>query len=157
MATSRDHSLDTLAPTEGDRRLARQLLPRLARLAPRRRKRPVQLRIQPEGEPTESIEVPVPVFHILQRILTEMAQGNGVSILPVRSELTTQQAADFLNVSRPYLIELLEQGRMPYRKVGSHRRIRLQDVLSYKERVDAARQAALAELTSQAEELEMGY
>ena len=145
------------APSDEDRRVARESAQRLSRLASKRRRRPLTVHIQPDGGASEPIEIPYSVFQLLQRILAEMAQGNAVMLLPLHAELTTQQAADLLNVSRPFLIAQLEQGAIPFRKVGTHRRLLLEDVLSYKRRIDAARQQALDELTSQAEELGLGY
>ncbi len=75
----------------------------------------------------------------------------------MKKELTTQEAADILQLSRPYLIELLESGEIPYRKVGSRRRVLTQDVISYKNRIDAVRMETLAQLSAQAQELNMGY
>lgn len=83
----------------------------------------------------------------------ELAIGNGVSILPAATELTTQRAADLLNVSRPYLIRLLERGEIPYRKVGTHRRVQLSDVIAYRGRRDLELRRALDELTHDGEEL----
>jgi excisionase family DNA binding protein len=74
---------------------------------------------------------------MLQHALEEIAKGNGAKVVPVQAELTTQEAADLLNVSRPYLIRLAEAGTIPFTKVGRHRRLRLMDVVAYKAKRDA--------------------
>jgi len=94
---------------------------------------------------------------LLGTILTEIARGNSVAAVAVQAELTTQQAADLLNVSRPYLIKLLEQGKIPHHKSGSHRRVALRDVVDYKREADQRREAALAELADLGQELDSDH
>lgn len=86
-----------------------------------------------------------------------MAQAHGVTIIPTHAEITTQEAADILNVSRPHLVKLLEEGAIPFTRVGSHRRIRPQDLLAYKAERDRKNEAAQDALTQQAQDLGMGY
>lgn len=121
------------------------------------------LRDHPQGDRAqirldgEDLILPRAALDLLRKLLTEMAQGNAVTIVPVHAELTTQEAADMLNVSRPYLVKLLKEQQIPYTMVGSHRRIRLHDLLAYKEQQDQHSRNALEELAKQAQELEMGY
>lgn len=90
---------------------------------------------------------------ILRAVVEQLRAGNGVSVASVHAELTTVEAAEMLGVSRPHLVKLLEQGAMPHRMVGSHRRVRLVDVLAYRDRQDEQSRRALDELTAHAEEL----
>lgn len=109
------------------------------------------------GTKSEELVLPAPAARLLLDILTQMGQGNAVALNTVEPELTTQQAADLLNVSRPYLVKLLDEGVIPSRKIGTHRRIMREDVLAYKHDIDLKRSEALAELAAQAQELNMGY
>lgn len=114
------------------------------------------LRLQADSG-DEALELPVSVVALLNRILAEMADGNAVTLVPVHAELTTSQAADLLNVSRPHLVKLLEAGAIEFTKVGSHRRIRAEAVLRYRENQQTSRRRALEELTAEAQRLGLRY
>jgi excisionase family DNA binding protein len=105
------------------------------------------------GRSEETVTIPAVAFRLLVNILTQMAQGNAVILIPVYAELTTQEAADLLNVSRPFLVRLLEEGEIPHRKVGTCRRVLYKDVTAYKLRIDERRRATLDELAAQAQEI----
>jgi excisionase family DNA binding protein len=147
---------ETVTPTEADAHLAQESSRQLASLLTRKRKKPYRLRVESDHD-QEEVAIPASAFRLLSDILTQMAQGNAVTLIPVHAELTTQQAADLLNVSRPFLIEQLEKKAIPYRKVGTHRRILFKDVMDYKRRMDENRLQALEELSAQAQQLDMGY
>lgn len=100
----------------------------------------------------EHIAAPGEVFELFKNILRNLSAGKAVSIVPYEAELTTHQAAHFLNVSRPFLIKLLEQGKIPFRKVGTHRRIQFNDVLTYKKEQKENTRASLKKLTALSQE-----
>lgn len=142
-----------MLPSERDQEQAKLVQRHLAHL---QQSGHCQLRLQaPSGE--ETVELPYAVVTLLNRILTEMADGNAVTLVPVHAELTTSQAADLLNISRPHFVKLLESHAIPFTKVGSHRRIKAEDVLRYRERRLAQRGEVLEELTQEAERLGLGY
>jgi excisionase family DNA binding protein len=145
----------TGAPSAADTQLAQESSQRLAKILAARQES-VRARVQLDGG-EEAVAIPLPAFRLLTDILTEMAKGNAVALVPVHAELTTQQAADLLNVSRPYLIELLEKGAIPFRKVGSHRRVLFHDLRAYKQKADRERLQALEELSALDQELGFGY
>lgn len=138
-------------PSEAEALLAQESSRQLARLLDE--KPAVKVQILTENNTDGVVTVPGSAMRMLVQILTEMAEGNAVTLTPIHAELSTQQAADLLNVSRPYLVQLLEQGEIPCRKVGTHRRVLLMDVMAYHQRWYAARSTALAELAAYDQEL----
>lgn len=103
------------------------------------------------------LRLPSTALHLLADMLGALAEGKAVTIMPKDLEITTQQAALFLNISRPYLVRLLEDGKIAYHKVGTHRRIRFEDVVQYKEGRQRRSSDALQQLVDQAQELGLGY
>ena len=151
LASTKNPSL----PTEEEAKLAAESSRKLAKLAAIiGGGATAQLCLYDDGE---KITVPISAIRLLADILAHMAQGNAVTLVPIEHTLTTQQAADLLSVSRPYLINLLEVGKIAFTKVGRHRRIKYQDLLAYMERIDAESRQALGELSREAQALGMGY
>ena len=103
------------------------------------------------------VELPTSALRLLVDILAELADGNAVKVVPVHAELTTQEAADLLNVSRPHLIKLLESNALPFHRTGKHRRVRFSDLMHYKAARDQASADAMDALSRQAQEWRMGY
>lgn len=116
----------------------------------------VELRADRTAERTPLI-LPHVALRLVADVLAELANGNGVTVAPVRGELTTQHAAELINVSRPYLIKLLDERKLPYRRVGNRRKVRLDDLLAYRRRDDEHRRHVLDELTREAEALGLDY
>ncbi len=148
--------LDAVEPSELDATVAAESSRRLAKYVDRS-KASVKVTVQENEHSEPAVTIPMAAFRLFTEILTAMARGDAVTIVPLHAELTTQQAADLLNVSRPFLIELLERKQIPYHKIGTHRRVRYQDLMAYKKQIDADRVRTLDELAAQAQELDMGY
>lgn len=106
---------------------------------------------------TQQVELPASVIEVLEKTLSYMAQGKDVTIIPQTVEMTTGQVAEVLRVSRPFVVKLLENEEIPFRKVGKHRRVLLEDVIVYKERIDKQRLKVLEKLTAEAQKLNLGY
>lgn len=106
-----------------------------------------------DSEREEPIELPAAAVAVLSDVLKFMSLGHGLTLFPRPAEVTTMEAADILNVSRPYVIKLLEEGKMPYRKVGKRRRIRLEDVLDYDAKSKARSRAAMDEIVALSQEM----
>jgi excisionase family DNA binding protein len=143
-----------LPPSAKDAAIARVSGQRLSSYV--QQKRPLTLRVT-DAEQDKPIELPAGAVALLMDILEAMAAGRGVSIIPENAELTTVQASEILNVSRPFLIKLLEEGVISHRKVGKHRRVRAEDVMAYKATIDQDREKILDQLAQEAVEMDMGY
>ncbi len=104
-----------------------------------------------------NMDIPVSALRLLIDVLTELGDGNSVKLIPIGSELTTQEAADMLNVSRPTLIRMLDNAEIPYHRTGNRRKLRYTDIVAYRERTRAARISALDELSALDQELGLGY
>jgi excisionase family DNA binding protein len=143
-----------LPPSARDAAIARASGQHLSRYA--RSNQSLTLRVI-DAEQEQPLELPAGAVAMLMDVLEAMAAGRGITLIPENAELTTVQAAAFLNVSRPYLIKLLEEKAIPCRLVGKHRRIRMEDVLAYKARIDGEREEVLDQLTAEAQAQDMGY
>ena len=140
------HSLPTQAEAKQAEETSRVLSSRLGSKTP--------LRLRVVGAPEEeTVVIPSSAAEMLVGILDEMGRGNTVTVIPVHAELTTQEAADMLSISRPSLIQLLDEGKIEYRKVGTHRRIRFESLVAPKRRVHAERLAVLNELAAYDQEI----
>ena len=141
-------------PSEEDMAAARVAGRALARLSGRG-----CVRVEAKGDQDEaqSFILPVTAVRLLTDMMTHLAEGRRVSVMPEDAELTTKQAADMLNVSRPYLVGLLQAGKLPHHMVGTHRRVFVRDLLDYRRRQMELSGGAMDELAAQAQELDMGY
>lgn len=145
-------TIDQITPGPHDVDVAHEALPQIkAYLARHHEQETVRLVVVDEQD--ESLVVPRGAVELLARILAHMAAGEGVSIVPLHAELTTQQAADLLNVSRPFLIGLLESGEIEYRTVGKHRRVKAKSLSDYLREDDRRRREAADELSALNQEM----
>lgn len=134
--------------------VAAEALPRVQNYLRTHPQGPAVVRVVDDGEGDELV-VPRGAVELLARVLAHMANGHGVSVVPEHAELTTQQAAELLNVSRPYLIGLLESGEIEFRKVGTHRRVLAGSLMAYKHRDDLRRRGAADELAQLAQNMDL--
>lgn len=117
---------------------------------------PARFVVQDRLSGTE-IEIDETVFDLIRLLLVTVASNRAVSLMPYDHELTTHQAARFLNVSRPYLVRLLDDNKIPHRKVGTHRRVKLEDLLKYKEATKVEAEKVKDELAKISQKHKMGY
>jgi excisionase family DNA binding protein len=148
-------AFEPILPNESEVELARASSRVLSAL-PLKKKKSVDIVFEIDHH-CNPVTLPLAAFQLLIGVLTQMAEGNAVTLIPVHAELTTQEAADLLNVSRPYLVRLLEERKIPFRKVGTRRRILFRDLMDYKAKIDTARRRTLDELAEEAQDLDMGY
>jgi excisionase family DNA binding protein len=138
-------ALTPVQPDESDINTAVEALPQVKNYLAEHADSVIRLVVADDHE--ETLVVPRGAVELLAQVLAHMAAGQGVSVVPAHAELTTQQAAELLNVSRPFLIGLLDAGEIEYRKVGKHRRIKAQSLMAYMARDDQERRQAADELT----------
>jgi excisionase family DNA binding protein len=130
MATALKRDFGVFLPSEQDSLLAQETSRKLATHF--RANEDMMIRLLEDNRETDTVVLPAAAVRLLLDILEQIACGNAVTLMPIHTELTTQQAADLLNVSRPHLVALLQQGKIPYRKVGTHRRVQAEDIVAYK-------------------------
>lgn len=140
------------APGHEEARVAASRAARLAEAIVRG----ASVRLQIDADPDDSPLSPF-VLNLLVELLQQLGDGKAVAIVPLQTQLSSQQAADMLQVSRPHLVRLLDQRIIPSTRVGTHRRVRIEDVLAYRRQRDEASRQALDELGAQAQDLGMGY
>jgi excisionase family DNA binding protein len=140
-----------VSPSEQDRKQIQELSHALEQVPAERTHLVIDLATR------ETLAVPRPVFEALKMVVEQMGRGRAVSIVPLGMMLTTQQAAELLGSSRQHVVKLLEEGQIPYEKVGTHRRIRIEDMVAYKQRRQSTREEALTRMSEQAERLGLRY
>lgn len=140
------NAIEPAAPSQADAIVAREAARRLRPAFAKSDGIVVEIKVADPEAGSETVAVPAAAFRLLVVILVEMARGNAVRLVPYHAELTTQEAAEILNVSRPYLVRLLEEGRLPFHRTGTHRRVFFKDVMAFKAERYRARRKVLDEL-----------
>lgn len=144
-------------PTTKEQKIAKEVLPSLGKINSSFGKKKEMVQVEVNDHQQVQLKLPVKVFKLLEVIVGLMAEGKSFSLIPGDAELSTQQAAEILKVSRPHLVKMLESGQLPHRKVGAHRRILCQDLMAFMTAAKAGREKALEELAKQSQKLDMGY
>jgi len=152
MATALFERMDPVAPSPAEAKAAGEAIRHLNPLV--HKDKPLRLLPEHSGD---SFELPALAVGLLLRLLKDLAAGNAVTLIPIHAELTTQQVADLLGVSRPFVIKQLEEGKLPFRVVGTHRRVLFTDLMEYKRKMGVQRKDALQHLADQAQQEGHGY
>lgn len=148
---------DLTEPNEQMSAAAAEAARGLAGHLPSRARRGKTIRLRVHADDSVDVVVPMEAFELFVRLLGELANGNAVTVVPVHAELTTQQAADLLNVSRPHLVKLLDEKKIPFRMVGTRRRVTFRDLMAFKRRNDADRKKVADDLAAEAQKLGLDY
>ena len=146
-------TIDRLVPAKNDVTVAEEVLPRLRSYLEQHPDVDKIGMLVSDEHGDEQLTLPRSAVELLARVLAHMAAGQGVSVVPAHAELTTQQAAGLLNVSRPFLIGLLDAGEIEYRTVGKHRRVKAESLLAYRAADDSSRRTAADELSALTQEM----
>jgi excisionase family DNA binding protein len=141
--------IDIRKPTKEEQRAARESYDALASSIEQLRSEIPEIEIE---ETEEKIRIPISALRLLAKILKEISKGNPISIVPIATELTTQAAAEFLGCSRPHIVKLLEEGKIPFTKVGKHRRIKYEDLANFKKEMKSRQRNKIQELMQLDEE-----
>lgn len=143
--------------TKEDQRIAKSSISKLRETSERVKSSErnfVEIQISENGD---FLKIPKKALSLLFEILNNMAEGKSLTLIPSEAEVSTQQAADMLNVSRPHIVKLLEKGEIPFKKAGTHRRIKLKNLIAYEKRLKENRNEKLDFLAKQAQDLNLGY
>lgn len=147
-----DGSLSERLPTPEEIRKAKEAASAFAKATGR--KKVLSLRLGQSGKGEAVVDLPPAVGQLVLELLMLVSKGEAVTLVPFGAELSTQKAADLLNVSRPFLVKLIDEGKIPHHKVGKHRRIRAEDLFAYKRRRDAGRRETLRQLAQLGQEID---
>jgi len=147
----------TYKPTKHEQKIAMEAMNEIQKLQRQSKNKKAATTIVSIGKNGKSMSVPTKAVGFLYEIVDSMAYGKSVTVLTSDLLISTQQAADILHFSRPHVVKLLEEGKIPYQKVGTHRRMRLADVVKYENDFKKFQERGLDLLTKQAQELNMGY
>lgn len=148
--------IEEFIPSKEDTKLAKEAVTTLAQTIGRGNKTKSEILFH-VAKKEQRAAIPQGILELVMFLLNETALGHSVTLIPSHKDLTTQEAADLLNVSRPFVVKLLEEGKIPFRKIGAHRRIRFVDLMKYKQISETEQIKAFNELAKLSQDLKLGY